>query len=127
MSEPNGPFFDFFTSLVGYEYEFYGVDNNAFCIGINGKRVAFEAMEDEQDGYRSNLGNIVVSLEGKVFFAKPIAQVMLEEDKSVDGWRLRDVADGHVWLEIGTDYADDYYPTFVFRYEPKALKLDANV
>ena len=119
MSEPNGVFFDFFKSLVSYEYEFYGVDNNAFCIGINGKRVAFEALEDEDDGYRSYLGNIVVSMEGQVFFRQPVAQVMLEEDRSIDGWRLRDVADDHVWLEVGTDATDSYYPSFVFRYSPK--------
>lgn len=27
--------------------------------------------------------------------------------------------DGHVWLRIGTDNTDDYYPSFVFFYQPR--------
>lgn len=25
---------------------------------------------------------------------------------------------GQVWLRLGTDYSDDYYPCFVFEYNP---------
>lgn len=106
---------------MGHEYDFYGVDCNAFCIGINGKKIAFEAIEDPDDGYRSSLGNVVVSLEGKVFFSRPIARVSFEELAGV-GWQLRDVTDDHVWLQFGTDSNDTYYPTFVFTYEAKAPK-----
>lgn len=120
---------NFFLSMVGYVYDFYGVDNNTFCIGINGKRCAFEAIEDEDDGYRSYLDSVVVSMKDHIFFSTPIAQVRLEvhnvfhpraaTEKTFEGWRFIDVKDGHVWLTVGTDLNDDYYPYFTFDYEPK--------
>jgi len=40
-------------------------------------------------------------------------------DEFFEGYEFRDIEDGHMWLKIGTDYADEYYPCFVFRYTPK--------
>ena len=112
----------FFLSMVGYVYDFYGVDNNTFCIGIAGQRCAFEALEDESDGYRSYLDNVVVSMKDHIFFQTPIAKVHLEAhtQNAFEGWALLDVDDGHVWLLVGTDNTDDYYPSFTFTYQPKA-------
>lgn len=125
----------FFLSMVGYVYEFYGVDNNTFCIGINGKRCAFEALEDPDDGYRSYLDSVVVSLKKHIFFQTPIANVRLEAapGKRTDhswsfiGWRFIDVDDEHVWLLVGTDNSDDYYPCFIFEYSPKGQQITLEV
>jgi hypothetical protein len=32
------------------------------------------------------------------------------------GWVLLDVDTGHVWLQVGTDHGDDYYPCYTFDY-----------
>lgn len=114
-----------FESLVGKTLRFYGVENNFLCVAVgrNAKRLAFEAIENEDDGYRSMLDEVrEVSIDGKVFFDTPIAKVILQ-DADTDcfrGWKLVDAKDGHVWLLMGTDNANDYYPTFTFQYEPKA-------
>ena len=130
------------TSMLDGVYDFYGVDDTSFCIGVNGARMVLEALEDPDDGYRSYFGCFRTSEVGKVFFGRPIARVKWQEggksfrkmfmddddaggcadldakDESFTGWVLKDVDTGHVWLTVGTDYGDDYYPCFTFRYTP---------
>lgn len=139
-----------FDGLIGGTYDFYGVDGNCFCIGVNGTRVALEAVEDESDGYRSYFGCFRTSTVGKIFFGQPIARVQLRNGglssrtyaydenrwdsdgnelppspavfsrmrENFTGWELTDPDTGHVWLTVGTDHGDDYYPCFTFRYTP---------
>jgi hypothetical protein len=103
-----------------------GVDGNAFCLLIDGKRVAFEAIEDESDGYRSMLEDVPqVKLKGHIFFRTPVASVVVKRRESsdrsgcgFDGYVVEDMKDGHIWLEFGTNRDDGYYPLFVFRYVP---------
>lgn len=105
--------------LVGKIVPFYGVDNLRFKLG----KIVFEAIEDENDGYRSSLGSIEVNAEpSDIFFKRPIAHVIVESVQDVfEGFILRDSKDEkHEWLRIGTDDTDDYYPSFVFDYTPKA-------
>ena len=117
---------DILKTLVGHSYDFYGVDNNSFCIGSGGSRMALEAVEDEGDGYRSYFGCFATAQVGKIFFGSPIARVLFEKVPSASGsfhgWELFDVDTGHVWLRIGTDHVDDYYPCFVFEYNPDPSK-----
>jgi len=140
-------------SLIGCEFDFYGVDGSCFCLGRGGARMALEAVEDPNDGYRSYFACFRTEEVGKIFFRSSIAKVRLErggistrsrsywdnieytKDGKVDlgavspealhdmqkdfsGWILRDVLTGHIWLTVGTDFGDDYYPSFTFRYEP---------
>ena len=117
---------DILNTLVGHSYDFYGVDNNSFCIGSDGARMALEAVEDEEDGYRSCFGCFATAQVGKIFFGSPVAKVVFKEieidDDHFRGWHLEDVNTGHVWLKVGTNYADDYYPYFTFEYRPDPLK-----
>lgn len=116
-------------TLKGKTVLLYGADGNAFCLGIDGKRRVFEAMEDDEDGYRSMLSD-VRELDGAeaarlVFSRRALAKVRVETGESrggwvFDGWMFVDVDDGHRWLVVGTDNADDYYPSFTFTFEPKA-------
>lgn len=108
-----------FEELVGQEFEFFGVDGNSFKLGNH----VFEALEDEDDGYRSYLRSVEVKdPSGLIFFGQPVAKVKLT---SVDdaygfvGFELKD-SDGHLWLRLGTDHSDDYYPMFIFQYAAKA-------
>lgn len=131
-----------FETLLGGEYDFYGVDNNCFCIGINGTRLVLEAVEDPDDGFRSYFGCFRTTEANKIFFKNPICRVKLlaggesehtyffeDEEISEDrkamvrrdnfsGWILQDCKTGHTWLTVGTDHGEDYYPLFAFRYTP---------
>jgi len=103
----------------GRYYNFYGVDGNRFKIGSE----VFEAIEDECDGYRSYLGSIEVKDKSEIFFKTAIARVTVTEE-DYDGFRGYCFTDatGHCWLKIGTNEMYDYYPCFVFHYEPKQPK-----
>jgi hypothetical protein len=121
-----------FDTLLGGVYDFYGVDGDTFCIGTGSTRIALEAVEDPSDGYRSYFGCFRTSEVGKIFFRNPIARVRLEEGGesrrmgpeasesskklNFSGWVLLDVDTGHVWLQVGTDHGDDYYPCYTFDY-----------
>lgn len=72
---------DIFESLIGGVYDFYGVDNHAFCIGVDGSRLILEAVDDPSDGYRSYFGCFVFddTNVSPIFFGTPIARVRLLE------------------------------------------------
>lgn len=109
---------DGLDALVGRTVGFCGVDGNVVCLSVDGRRLAFEAIEDEADGYRSSLSDLVqVPVTGHAFFRRSIAQLRVERDEELEGHRLVS-DDGHVWLRIGTANADDWYPMFTFCYDP---------
>lgn len=100
------------------ELGFYGVDGNRFKLGAN----VYEAIEDESDGYRSMLQEIksVEQQPQDVFFERRLDTVKMIEDSDGHGYKVVSVKDGHIWLVMGTDNYDDYYPYFVFNYTPRA-------
>ncbi len=111
-------------ALDGLVLPFYGVDGNLFKLGTT----VFEAIEDEGDGYRSMLGDVVIveDVTGLVFSNEPFATVTVtwiedggrdSSSEGYEGYKLED-ANGHVWLYVGTDDLHDYYPMFYFHYEP---------
>lgn len=105
-----------FKALEGHWFKFYGVDGNCFKLGPT----VYEAIEDPSDGYRSCLETIQVrDKEDLIFPRRSFAVVRVESDPTLEGYRLVDVEDGHVWLRVGTSYADDYYPLFTFTYQVK--------
>ncbi len=101
-------------------FNFYGVCDTCYKLDD----VVWEAIEDPSDGYRSYLQSIEVKENaGHLTFSfDPIAVVKVVLDNDYDGWKLVDVEDNWVWLRVGTDKYDDYYPTFVFNYAPKPEK-----
>jgi hypothetical protein len=107
-----------FEEQVGKKFNFYGVCNYEFKLDDT----VWEAKENPDDGYRSYLGSIEVKESAGIFFIQPLAEVEIVavgEDEVTDGYRLVDVIDGHVWVEVGTDHTCNYYPYFVFNYFPK--------
>jgi len=105
-------------NILGQELFFYGVDFNSFKLNST----VYEAIEDEFDGYRSYLSSIEINnFQDLIFFSKPLAlvKVFKYDDIDFEGYKLEDVSDGHVWLTIGTDMIDHYYPCFIFLYNPK--------
>jgi len=139
------------SSLVGQTFELYGVDAGFFCIANAAMgKVVLEAVEDQEDGYRSSLEKLrlvtdPMELAKHVFFERPVAIATAvwhnpggdaEDPKHPSPEEL--VAfndqDGHAWLLVGTDYSDGYYPTYECTWRPKpcpgclsrGLHLDAN-
>ena len=100
----------------------HGVDNNHFMLSVPGEKVIFEAVEDPDDGYRSCLECVKISdLPDKlIFFDQPITFVKfrISGDSSIDGFEFYD-KDGWIWLRVGTDHQDAYYPVFTFEYSPQ--------
>lgn len=105
---------------LGVRLPFYGVDNLHFKLGDK----VYEVLEDGDDGYRSYLGSVEVrETSGLIFFGKPVDEVVCVKaptDGDFDGYDIKSLRDGHVWLRFGTDDSLDWYPSFVFRYQPRA-------
>lgn len=123
---------DYLESLAddSQVFDFYGASGNVFRLND----VTLKAIEDENDGYRSYL-ETVVTYPGEVpLYTFPLAQVKIikidasqgdgERYAQFQGYVLYDVEDDHVWLVIGTNYMDDYYPSYVFDYYPKGVTED---
>lgn len=107
--------------LVGKTFEFYGAHSERF--NIDGH--VYQCVEDENDGYRSMMGEMVEVDDGlDGFFVLPVATVRVDRklDSYFDTWMLVDVSDGHEWLEFGTRDHEDYCPSFTFVYQPKEAK-----
>lgn len=104
------------------EFEFYGVCGNRYKLD----ETIWEAMEDENDGYRSCLGSIEIVNPGTddIFFPDSLGKVCVKkyDENDTEGWAIEDIATGHIWLVIGTNYSDSYYPSFRFEYTPKDPK-----
>lgn len=117
-----------FESMMDLEWDFHGVDGDTFILGSGGYIIAFEVLEDPDDGYRSWLGEVRVreDVSDLVYFKQPLAEVKMREaargDRDHEGYELVDTSDGHVWLSFGTDHTDDWYPCYVFHYNPKESK-----
>ena len=114
-----------FDSLVGRTVGLCGVDNNVVCLKVGSRKLAFEAREDESDGYRSMMDEVVpVPVAGHIFFKTPVAQVRVERVvlADFDGYDLVDET-GHTWLRLGTSTTDEYYPMFIFDYAPAGAKV----
>jgi len=115
-----------FDELVGKEFDFYGVDNNCFKLGDT----IFEAVEDEDDGYRSCMKEVLIRTDtehGLIFFQRPVAEVRVAPatEHDFDGYMLIDTNDGHKWFKFGTADSSDYYPCFRVEYNPKPPKEPA--
>lgn len=105
--------------LLGLKANLYYVNElNRFQLGS----VLFEVIEDESDGYRSYYAQLqVIDTERKKNpgdFLAEVEIVKVNREQQFDGYQIQD-ADGHVWIEFGTDNYDDYYPCFVFNTNPK--------
>ncbi|MDO8688648.1 MAG: hypothetical protein Q7R39_01305 [Dehalococcoidia bacterium] len=115
---------DVMEKLEGRTFSFFGVCNEQFKLDDT----VYEAVEDEDDGYRSMLKAVIVAPEAKgIFFQKSVAKVIcteLEENRKdgiFSGWVFTELLESgpHVWLTVGTGNSDDYYPYFVFNYKPR--------
>lgn len=124
--------------LVG-EHELSGVDSGVLRVNkaytanrllfiLDG--VAYQAIEDEEDGYRSSMREISqVPLDEVANRFSPVRVVGVYEKAPYDDLdgilKLIDCRTGRVVLEVGTDYTDIYYPSFVANFVPQAMALNS--
>ena len=136
-----------FLDNLNQKFDFYGVDGNAFKLGIKDKHFVFEVIEDPDDGGhsgRSYLGSINVSLVNNfLFFPKPITKIELQfcsgqsydqnyevyghVEKGFSGFKFLDLGSKKPILTVGTDAYDTYYSCFVFSYDPSVLQNETKV
>ena len=98
-------------------------DANCLRFRLDGK--VYTAVEDPNDGYRSNMGGLYESEEHmrNVF---PPCRVLARKSENQkyqvdDTLELIDVVTGKVVLRVGTDNTDDYYPYFVAEWNPQNM------
>jgi len=95
---------------------------------LDGK--CYIATEDPDDGYRSCMGNIVISDDAEmknVFTPSRIVgrhRTQGYHGHSADVLELIDCATGQIVLEVGTESLDDYYPCFVAGFHPEAMSIN---
>lgn len=134
------------SDLVG-EHELSGVDSgvlrvdhswgggdyaaNRLLFVLDG--VAYQAIEDDNDGYRSSMGEITTAPLDEVANRFPPVRVVgsyltRRDDSygnSCDILRLTDVVTGQTVLEVGTDNTGDYYPSFTADFWPEAMCINS--
>ena len=89
--------------------------------------ITYMAIQDPSDGYRSCLGAFRID-ETEVKNTFPPARVLVRKliDRYAGGpeadlLEMTCVATGKQILVVGTDHADDYYPSFVADFQPAHL------
>lgn len=113
-----------FEKLIGCKASlYYNNKSNQFQLGS----VIFEVVEDEEDGYRSSMREVLILNQNAPRNpGEYLAGVKIESGDFGDfvGFQIVDEVDNHVWLQFGTDHSDSYYPFFVFSFTPKATTED---
>lgn len=87
------------------------------------------AVEDEDDGYRSSLGELIVFDHDDIDNAFPSIDVdcVYEPDAELDLLSIFDIQTRELVLQVGTDYTGGYYPYFVARFFPEAMCINRGV
>lgn len=115
--------------MLGKRAKLYGVAYGSDQDSVKLGRRVWTFVCDPSDGYRSYCEEVRLETDKSIgpFFVDPVATVTVREwtnsgrdyqDSPPDGFELVD-NDGHVWLTVGTDHSDDYYPSYTFGYTPK--------
>lgn len=86
--------------------------------------VTYTAVEDGDDGYRSHMGELLITPYVPNSFPAIEVVCSMSEDKDHDILECRDTANGKLVLEIGTDYSDSYYPCFVGNFQPENMSIN---
>jgi hypothetical protein len=104
-------------SIISKNVEFNNCDTFAF--ELDG--IAYLALEDPDDGYRSMLGSLeITDLELKTKFF-PVEVDCKLGDEEGNFLNILNSETKNVIISIGTDYSDDYYPSFVAQWNPENI------
>jgi len=82
--------------------------------------VIYAAYENEEDGYRSSLGEIEIESKPVLnMFRRTKVMVSIDKDEAMASFA--DAKNGKEIMAIGTGNWSDYYPYFVASFDPKSL------
>lgn len=112
-------------------YSYYYEPANAMLFILDG--ICYAAVEDPEDGYRSSCRNIYV-IEDKSLVKKLVTNRfrgvrVFAKHYTMGGRNAYDIViltevNGNDIAEFGTDYTDDYYPSFVASFRPEQMKVN---
>ncbi len=104
----------------------FNSDGSGIAFFMDG--MAYLALEDLNDGYRSDMGAILtgaataysMGAENYELINRPVTCRHLQQrgGKGCDILEIIDKETDHVWLRVGTENTDDYYPYFVGTWNP---------
>lgn len=103
-------------------------DTNYIRFRLDG--VVYEAYEDDNDGYRSCMADLLVTQEPmNNVFPSAVVQADMAPEKDTYGAQdylldVRDLLTGELVLQVGTHNTDDYYPSFISNWNPKGLAIN---
>lgn len=107
-------------------------DDASVCrFRLDGK--TYCAIEDPSDGYRSSMAELLEGNADMMNTFPPVRVRGIHFSRDSEEWRsdecdilkLIDMETGEVVLEVGTANTDDYYPSFVASFNPKAMVHNA--
>ena len=104
------------------------IDSNGIRFRLDG--AVYTAVENPDDGYRSSMEKIFVTLDIKMKNVFPPIKVVVKKKpnskyQSNDTLVLIDKQTKKVVLEVGTDNIADYYPSFVAAFFPENMITNA--
>lgn len=110
----------------------YGDEDDSEYVTFILDNVAYTAIEDPEDGYRSCCDDLIVNPCGTIHNAFDPVEVVCKmrenDDYEVnDVLEVYDVKTEKLILAIGTMNTDDYYPWFEFEYNPENMILNQNM
>ena len=105
----------------------FAPDANVLNFELDG--VAYTAVEDPDDGYRSMMGALIYDTTPlrpgfQPFQVFCYTESATRKEDSADILTMRDVITGKIVLQIGTDRDDSYYPMFVARWIPENMAVN---
>ena len=105
-------------NLIGLTGLYEGADE-ASCL-FKFDNIVWEAIIDKYDGYRSCVDYVVYGSAEGFIAQRNLASVVVEkyDVDDFEGYILKDINTNHVWLKIGTEYFDEYYPCAIFKHYP---------
>lgn len=127
-------------SFVGQEFDLTAVGTNILdgnqsgaaniCFTLDGH--TYMAEENPEDGYRSSLDSVrtVAFVLPNAF---PACRVRCEWPPVDADWKentglilFRSASTNKVILEVGTDYSDEYYPSFIASFRPENMDINGS-
>jgi hypothetical protein len=138
MTMPKEDVFDVMFRDNITEFSISTTPNNPFYKDANGVALAycgkiFFVFENPDDGYRSCaeaplVGNVNrYEKPSDMITVRGLFSVISRSSATQDGIDIIDLRNGKTLLELGTDCTDDYYPTFVCRWNPNNLYENSKV
>lgn len=104
------------------------IETNASVLRFILDGVTFRATEDPDDGYRSSMREIGVSLDPVKNVFAPCTVLCRYLDSRAGGAsnliEMLDTTTGKQVLCVGTDNSDDYYPSFTANFLPEHMAVN---